>query len=120
MCQQYATVSGMPIPFTKNGEEQPLDKAKEIMLFRLVQELINNAMKHSQGSIINVSATWGEQLIIMVEDDGIVFNADEKNTSLSGLGLFNMQNRARIIGAEFSYAPEWQKGTHAVITLQLS
>jgi signal transduction histidine kinase len=120
MCQQYTTVSGIPIPFTKNGKEVPLDKAKEIMLFRLVQELINNAMKHSQGTVINVSATWGDQLTIMVEDDGIGFNSDEKNTSLSGLGLFNMQNRARIIGAEFSYAPEWQKGTRAIITLPLA
>lgn len=120
MCQQYTTVSGIPIPFTKAGEEQPLDKAKEIMLFRLVQELINNAMKHSQGTVINVSASWSDQLIILVEDDGIGFNSDEKNTSLSGLGLFNMQNRARIIGAEFSYAPEWQKGTRAIITLPLS
>lgn len=120
MCQQYSTVSGLPIPFTKNGNEIPLDKAKEIMLFRLVQELINNAMKHSQGTTITVSASWGEQLIIIVEDDGIGFNTDEKNTSLSGLGLFNMQNRARIIGAEFSYAPEWQKGTRAIITLPLA
>jgi two-component system NarL family sensor kinase len=120
MCQMYSTVSGIAIPFTNTGEEKALDKAKEIMLFRLLQELINNAMKHSQGTRINVSASWSDRLIIVVEDDGIGFNADEKNKTIGGLGLYNMQNRARIIGAEFNYEPEWQKGTRAIITLPLS
>jgi two-component system, NarL family, sensor kinase len=121
MCEQYTTVSGIVIPFTKTGDECELDKAKEILVFRIIQELINNAMKHAQATAINVSLTWtSNQLTVLVQDDGVGFNADEKNQSLGGLGLFNMQNRARILNATFSYEPEWQKGTKAVLTIPLS
>jgi len=118
MCQQYTTVSGMNISIHKEGEERSLDKTQEIMIFRIVQELVNNAMKHSKATLIKVSITWSDKLIVCVEDNGTGFNADEKMSS-QGLGLYNMQNRAIIIGADFRYIPDWQHGTKAILTLSL-
>jgi two-component system, NarL family, sensor kinase len=121
MCEQYAAVSGVDIHFSKQGDEHNLDKTKEILVFRILQELINNAMKHAQATSIHVSFIWtSATLEALVNDDGVGFNADEKNQSLGGLGLFNMQNRARILNATFRYEPEWQKGTKATLTLPLS
>jgi two-component system NarL family sensor kinase len=120
MCNQYANASGMNIEFIQHGTEQPIDKSKQIMLFRIIQELLNNAMKHSKASVITVSINWSELLITTVEDDGVGFNFEELKLSAKGLGLFNMQNRAKMLGGTLQYESNRVKGTFASITLPVS
>jgi two-component system NarL family sensor kinase len=120
MCDQYAAVSGLKIEFEQQGNERHFDKSKEVMLFRIVQELVNNAIKHSEGSYIQVLLNWSERLWVSVEDDGVGFNVEEKKQSAGGIGLFNMQNRVKMLNASLEYELHRTKGTKATLIIPLA
>lgn len=70
-------------------------------LYRIIQEAVHNAAKHSRGSQIVISITQGEGAIrLAVEDDGMGCPTDSLATSSTGLGWPTMQYRARMIGAQ--------------------
>jgi two-component system NarL family sensor kinase len=119
ICDQYASASGIKIEFSQQGEEQPLEKSAQIMLFRIIQELLNNSMKHSKASHITVSVRWSELLTIVVEDNGIGFNFEELKLSAKGLGLFNMQNRAKMLGGNLQYESNRTNGTLASVAIPI-
>src|SRR6185295_4280382 len=91
------------IHFTVNGDKVSLDETKEIFLFRIVQEAVNNIIRHSKASDICISLCYeNEQLIMQVKDNGIGFNLNEQISGTGQIsGIYNMQHRANLIGAEF-------------------
>jgi signal transduction histidine kinase len=119
MCDQHTAVSGIVIEFEQQGKEVHLDKSKEVMLFRIVQELVNNAIKHSKGSCIQVSLNWSDKVLVSVEDDGVGFNFEEKKGTSGGIGLFNMQNRVKMLNGSLEYEAHRTKGSKAILTIPL-
>ncbi len=90
------------------------------MAFRILQELLNNALKHSGASTIQVTFTGAAGLVIAVEDDGVGFNADEHKADKKtgkGLGLFNIENRARLLGADVAFDKAKKKGSLITLTI---
>ncbi len=80
------------------GIAAPLDPQKELILFRAVQEALNNAIKHSEATEIIVKLRYAPQeLQVMVTDNGKGFEAAGTNPS-EGSGMRNMRNRAKLIG----------------------
>ncbi len=71
---------------------------RALMVFRIVQELINNAVKHAKAKRIKVELNWKPQnLIIEVSDDGVGFRPND--TIRNGLGWWNITHRSKKIGA---------------------
>lgn len=90
------------VDFTETGTTSELSKEKQLHIFRIIQEVINNALRHASPWRIHVTFEWkADQLIVEVRDDGYNFRLSEKYQS-AGLGLNNILNRATYIGAEFS------------------
>jgi signal transduction histidine kinase len=91
------------------------NEEKSIILFRIVQEVINNIIKHAKATAIHVGITTtpgGFQLTII--DNGIGFDTtliEQPN----GLGIHNMQERAKIIDAELCIESQPGKGTTVII-----
>jgi signal transduction histidine kinase len=85
--------------FEITGEAYKYDVQTELLLYRIVQELLNNAVKHAQAKKINVQVTYEPtKLHIVVKDDGRGFETDQLNNSESkGLGLQNIKNRVKLI-----------------------
>ena len=76
-------------------------------MYRIAQEAVNNAVKHSQGSRISIRLEENEQEIMLsISDNGIGINCDD--ASADGLGLGIMKHRSSIIGgtAEITSSPE--------------
>jgi two-component system, NarL family, sensor kinase len=97
-----------------------LDQKKELKVYRVVQELINNAVKHSQASQIKVDVFGDDQLIISVEDDGLGFVPSFKNNVMQsgkGLGLYNMSNRTRLLNAKLDFDNQIKKGSKITLTV---
>ena len=95
------------------GEPKTLPDTKEIFLFRIAQEAINNIIRHSKASEIWISLEYSKNfLALQVRDNGSGFILDEK-ISGPGLvsGIYNMQRRAKIIEAEFQIDSLVGKGT---------
>jgi len=115
------------INFAVSGNEYHFAEQKSIFLFRMYQEMMNNILKHSKASHVNVSLIYStdHKFALMVEDDGVGFNMEKKknektSSSSSGLGLRNMMNRARLIDAEISIQSQPQKGTRISVEMPLS
>ena len=100
-----------------SGTPTRLDARKELILFRIVQESLNNIIKHSGAMNIKVTATFeSSHLELLVEDDGKGFDAGiVTNEMESGSGLRNMKSRATIIGGNLEINSN--KGTQIKITI---
>ncbi|MCX8522696.1 histidine kinase [Chryseobacterium formosus] len=85
-----------------------------LILFRIIQESINNILKHSRAKNVLIKIEDNhEKLNILISDNGKGFNTSLKK---DGSGLKNMELRAKIIHAEFSIQSELDKGTQTSIT----
>jgi signal transduction histidine kinase len=84
------------------GEEHDLDDAMKITIFRIIQESLNNIIKHAQASHVNIYLRFEEKNVrINVRDNGIGFDLDyvkQKRTSRASLGLAGMEERAALLG----------------------
>lgn len=107
--------------FTADGDPQRFDKQKELIIFRIFQELLHNIIKHSNAKTINVQLVYTTgQFGLTVYDDGKGFDTASLSTEQSfGLGLRNMQNRATLIGATLQLHSVPGQGTTAYIELPL-
>ncbi|NOT36719.1 MAG: sensor histidine kinase [Saprospiraceae bacterium] len=96
---------------------QEIDSTTMIYIYRIVQELVNNASKHSKAREILVQLSLiSDQLEIIVEDDGIGF--DEKNAR-KGMGIDNIKSRVNYLKGEISTRTEIDKGTSVYIVIPL-
>ncbi|WP_246849072.1 sensor histidine kinase [Aquimarina sp. U1-2] len=101
---------------SSNHEIYALDDKIEIIIFRILQEFFTNTIKHSKASNLCVDVLYDkEKLRIHAKDDGIGFNSDDTDIH-RGIGLGNIQNRCKLIGAEVSITSTHCKGTEMHLT----
>lgn len=84
----------------------PLNPEGQIIVFRMVQEAIQNAVRHAQPSRIAVSINNGQQLEVKIVNDGKPLPAH-----FQGMGTNNMRQRARLFGGTV----QWQSANHETI-----
>jgi signal transduction histidine kinase len=102
--------------FEHFGVDGRLNEQVEISLYRVCQELINNVIKHSEASQVNVQLFKNQnKLIMMVEDNGKGFLANKEN----GHGLLNMKSRVSSINGEINIEPSPTKGTLATVRVSV-
>jgi two-component system, NarL family, sensor kinase len=107
--------------FENTGLRRKLEPQKELILFRIVQEALHNIIKHAGAKMIKVSVAYSDkELELQIVDDGHGFDLSPLNKEEEtgfGLGLRNMQNRAKLIGADFSISSNTGTGTVVKIVL---
>ena len=107
--------------FNSTGVKRKLEPQKELILFRIVQEALHNIIKHAGAKTVKVSAAYTDtELELQIADDGKGFDLspiNQEGESGFGLGLRNMQNRAKLIAAEFSMSSDSGEGTVVKIVL---
>lgn len=105
------------VALTHDGSRIEIDPGKSTILYRMVQEILNNAVKHSGAKNINVNVgTSDKSLILAISDDGCGFDWETRKNS-GGAGLFNLTNRANLIQAVLSFQSASGSGT--TVTIQL-
>lgn len=76
------------------------DVNTDIILYRMIQEIINNIIKHASASKIDVAITMAaDTTMIRISDNGVGFDTSLLNADRSGIGLHNIINRAKMINA---------------------
>jgi two-component system NarL family sensor kinase len=97
---QRITRSGIvAVSVTSEGDEQAIGDDKQLILFRIIQECLNNCLKHARATNVNIGFVWAPaQLRIRVRDDGQGFDAEHALRLKDGLGLQNILKRARLTG----------------------
>ena len=92
------------------------DSAKAMHLYRIAQEAVNNAVKHSGGTRVEI--VLGETdgaITLTVRDDGTGMRAPQQASQ--GLGMHIMQYRARLIGAHLDIRPDSPRGTVVICSV---
>lgn len=101
-----------------NDGEMPASNSpdKDLILFRILQEILNNIMKHSKATEININLEYQDAILLLkVADNGIGFDVDNLSANQIGMGLQNIQKRAGIIGGNVSINSS--PGSGAIITV---
>lgn len=101
---------------------QRLRPEQELLVFRIIQELVNNILKHSNASFIHVTQNYSEdRFFIRLHHDGrgiTQADVDKLNKSALGLGLKNIQSRARVLHAKIDFEKDLSQ-TYYKVTLEV-
>lgn len=95
-----------------HGTAYKLTPQKEMVLFRIVQEALNNALKYSAAKNITVQMDYRpNEFYITVEDDGCGFDIENLPAAKTGIGLNSMKSRAALINGVYNIQSILNKGT---------
>ena len=102
------------IEFKMIGEEQRLDSKYEVALFRLVQESLQNAIKHAEAKLIQIKMEITKNNItLLVKDDGKGFDTSKKKDK--SFGLIGMRERVEMLDGKLEVKSNLGKGTSVII-----
>ena len=108
---QLEDVHGIQTSFISEMENVRLNDVKELFVFRIIQELTNNIVKHAKASSIAISLRLvSNELEIKVEDDGIGFLKNGQNNS-NGIGLKSVSSRVNYLDGELKIDSAPENGT---------
>ena len=114
-CNTTNSLHKPEVLFNHIGETVNISKKAEVNIFRIVQELINNSIKHAQASEIDVQISHRDNIIqLTVEDNGVGF--DTKTITSNGIGLQNVQSRVDYLQAKLDFNSN-EKGTSYIIDI---
>lgn len=109
--------TGLEVNATVSGQEKRLESYIEVLIFRAVQELLGNAARHSQASLVKVLVDIGENVVkVAVDDNGKGFDAEILNNGKS-LGINLIRERVEVLGGSFELDSVVGRGTRVVFSL---
>ena len=115
--------TGIVIRFFSSKVPDRFEKEKELAIYRIAQEALNNIVKHAQASRVFVNLIGREDRILLsIEDDGIGFDLGEAMEIANGkgpLGLLIMRERVVQLRGEFNIESDIGKGTHIMIEIPI-
>lgn len=111
-CERVHHTTGLVVNFERTGAASFQSADRKLVLYRIFQELLNNALKHAVASRIDVSLEHEPVLRLTVSDDGKGF-APASDTS--GQGLSNIRRRAALIGYHCDLVSAPGQGTRVSI-----
>jgi len=119
---QLASTGAYRIGFNVLGQYNYMDEQKEVILFRIFQEAINNIIRHAEATSITVivDCSIAQVFRLCIIDNGKGFEVEQQisdNTGRGGSGLRNMQMRCRVLAANFSIKSISGKGTTIEVQL---
>jgi two-component system sensor histidine kinase DegS len=106
-------ISNIPVHFNYLGGGERIDSTYEVAVFRIVQEAVQNAVKHSKASDIRIIIEQYQHSVrIHVKDNGVGFDFDSTVASCDeSFGLVGMRERIELIDGEFEIETQPGKGT---------
>jgi len=110
-CRELSEQKHVEIDFSQAGIPEKLPKEISLCLFRVLQEALQNAVKHSgeRQFRVELRATSGE-IQLTVNDQGVGFDQQDAGNR-HGLGLVSMRERTHLVGGELSIKSEPNRGT---------
>lgn len=105
------------IVFTGNLKQFRFDTQKEVIIYRVACELINNGMKHSRASLIKLDIIHDKNMLTLrYHDNGCGYDTSAEN---QGMGLSNISSRISSIKGEMSIESSSETGTHVTIKFSI-
>ncbi len=115
------TVSGtnaLEVTVEEYGMEERMENSLELAIFRMIQELVANIIKHAKATRASIQFTQHEDnLNIIVEDNGIGFEGNSVGAFKSGMGLSSIEKRVEFLEGSFTVDSVPGKGTSILIDI---
>ncbi|WP_273565425.1 tetratricopeptide repeat-containing sensor histidine kinase [Maribacter halichondriae] len=94
------------------GTDKGIDLNQQVTMYRVIQELINNAIKHAEATEVLVQyMREGNNVDITVEDNGVGFSKDATTDENRGMGLSNLRTRVAYLKGNLDFQSEENEGT---------
>jgi len=104
------------VNFEIEGQSTFMSSQSELMIFRVVQELLNNIIKHSQATLVKMQIAYKNNVFdLSLHDNGL--GVDTSKIVSTGLGLGNIQKRIAMLKAQYACIPEPGRGTTITIKI---
>jgi len=115
LCREFANQYGIDVDYQPKSLPATLDTAKSLCLYRVLQEALQNVVKHSRASHVVVELqTIENELVLKVRDNGGGFDVEKTG---SGLGLLSMRERLNFVGGRFAITSRRGSGTKVMATV---
>lgn len=112
--------SGIEFNISYTESELDLNEEKAVVLFRIVQESINNVLKHAQASKVNISMKMeSDNYVLEIADNGKGFDYAESR-EVNSLGLIGVKERAIMLGGEACISSSQGNGTLIRVRIPVS
>ena len=116
--QRMSRTNLFEVFFTKEGEDREITEQKKIIIFRILQEVLQNILKHAHANEVVVRLVFHEkEFTTDVSDNGVGFVVEDVNTQADGLGLRNIIARTSLIGGTVSIQSKPGYGTHITLNI---
>lgn len=116
-CREFQLVyRGIQVEFRADTQESDIPAPLKVVIFRIVQEALNNVAKHARTDTVQIGLTKTSHTIeLEISDNGIGFDltdiAAKRGTGMSGTGLVSMRERAEYSGGHFTLKSHKGQGT---------
>ncbi|WP_114937282.1 tetratricopeptide repeat-containing sensor histidine kinase [Mucilaginibacter endophyticus] len=108
------------INFFSSGFDLPYDDTTEIILYRVLQESVNNVMKHAQADRLDISLIRNDESIsLTIEDNGKGFDTTNPDI-FKGMGLNNLRSRINFLNGKVEFDSQVNKGTLVSVYIPLN
>jgi two-component system sensor histidine kinase DegS len=110
----FAENTGVPTNLTITGKERRLESHHEVTIFRLIQEMLNNAIEYGHASSVQIGLDLADDLArVSVEDNGSGFELTEtlSTPDADRLGLATMRERIEMLGGTIQFESNVGRGT---------
>lgn len=103
--------------FIKRNKKQELKENQKTALFRILQEVLTNAVKHSKATKVTIELGVHPDKVLKISDDGVGFDPQVMINSGKASGLRNIMKRAELAGFKCNVKSELREGTSYSVSL---
>ena len=119
LARNASNTNGLQIYVEDFGLTQKIEGSLEISIFRVIQELVTNIIKHAQATEATISITQHDDMLsIIIEDNGKGFDV-RKSKSKNGMGLSSIEKRIEHLEGNFEVDSTPEKGTNILIDIPI-
>ncbi len=118
---ERAREAGLDVDLTIEGKKKRLESSVDLSAFRIVQEALQNTLKHAGPARAHVKLSYGDNdVVVEVRDDGRGAGPQQHNGTATGHGLVGMRERVAMLGGEIEagYRKDGGFGVHAKLPLE--
>lgn len=120
LARSVALATGVSFEVEAEEEIPRTEPETEIMLYRIIQEAVNNALKHAEPEEIRVDFRYKKPVLeLIVTDDGKGFELEKIIAEHRGIGLNSMQERVALIGGKMEIFSTPGKGTRLKVEVEI-
>ncbi len=117
---EKTTSPKLHISLKMEGLDDDIDQNIQVVLYRIIQECINNTIKHSEAKTVNVSILQkGNSIKTEITDDGIGFNPLKVSSKSDGMGLENIKSRIKFLKGNIDIKSAKGEGTSVIVEIPL-